>query len=371
MPDDLTLNELFQTDLNAQLNDWAAQFGPRFVLGLSGGGDSMALALGCAHWMALGNGFVHAVCVDHGLRDEAEDEAHQTVAWAQALGLTAQVLSLRLERGQTRVQERARQARHGALLHAAKAQNARVILLAHNQDDQHETVALRLTSKTGLDGLAGMSALSPSPFYANDWPCLIGRPLLTLSRKTLRDVLISAGQEWHEDPSNSNNDFARIRARSRLSTLSKAGTDNVALSRIARLATMLRQKNDEAARSFLASINVAIDGTTISLSALSLDIVSSPTFERALSWLTFAVGGGARLPEANKISRLTNRLKQPEFRGATLAGARFALRGESLIISHAPLRKAQKHAALHKTPAINLRLHAISGNLEQFVTYLG
>jgi tRNA(Ile)-lysidine synthase len=367
----LKINATFQATLNTQLDDWAKRFGSRFTLAVSGGGDSMALALGCANWMQAGKGFVHAVCVDHGLRDGSDHEAQQTVAWAHALGLSAEVVSLELKRGLTRVQERARAGRHQALVKAAKRHSTRIILLAHNQDDQHETIALRLRSKTGLDGLAGMAALSPSPFYEDDWPCLLGRPLLDIRREALREVLEEAGQDWHEDPSNTNPAFARIRTRSRLAFLQETSADTLALSRIAQQAGALRSHQDHAARGLLVAAHFGIEDGWVELAAAVLNTARPATGARVLGWLAFAVGGGARSPDQVKSARLADTLRQANFSGATLAGARFALKGDKLIITSAPLRKAQKTDTLRKTRDINLRLQAISGNLEQFVTYLG
>jgi tRNA(Ile)-lysidine synthase len=367
----LGLSDQLQSALNIQLSAWAKRFGPQFVLGLSGGGDSMALALGCATWMRLQQGHVHAVCVDHGLRDDAAKEAQQTVKWAHELGLTAETTPLYLQRGQSRLQERARDGRHRALVEAAKAHSARIILLAHNLNDQNETVALRLAAQTGLDGLAGISGLSASPFYRDDWPCLIGRPLLQVSRKKLRHDLVQANQDWHEDPSNANPAFARIRARSRLLDLTLAGAEQATLSRIASHAARLRQINDQAARALLERATLKISPSGIHLSWEALFDAPSFLVERALGWLAIAVGGAQRAPDLTKLTRLVQAAQQPAFKGATLAGTKFTRSSSDLIVTTAPMRKGQSQSQRQEKTDIRLRLHAISGNLDQFVTYLG
>ena len=370
MPNGVGLSKSRQSALNSNLSAWANHFGPRFVLGLSGGGDSMALALGCASWMQSGAGSVHAVCVDHGLRDGSFDEAQQTVTWAGRLGLTTQIVSLELERGKTRQQERAREGRHNALLSAAKTQKARVILLAHTIDDQHETVALRLASKTGLDGLAGMAKLAPSPFYHDTWPCLLGRPLLDVERAALRHDLDQAGQEWHDDPSNLNPAFARIRARARLSKLAAVGADTLTLGRIASQAAALRVVTDDSARALLSQADLWGGDAQISLSSEML--ANAPAFaaQRVLGWLAFAVGGDARLAEFAKTTRLYDAVKAPDFRGVTLAHAKFERAEGFLIVTRAPARKNEIPAKRHKLRDITLRLLAISGDIDRFVTHL-
>lgn len=351
-----------QAELNTCLSTWADQFGPRFVLGLSGGGDSMALALLCSRWMAESHGHVHAVSIDHGLRDGSCGEARQSVDWARALGLTAQIITLKLATGASRVQERAREGRHRALAQAAEAQQARVILMAHTRDDQNETLALRLLSKTGLDGLAGMAALSPSPFPRGDWPCLLGRPLLSTSRGELRALLVDSGQSWHEDPSNSNVDFARIRARQRLSVLNGAGADVDVLSRIAAKAALLRSAHDAATHQFLDAADLQINADRASLSFKG--VCDAPEFvvERALGWLSFAIGGGLRLPHVNKVTRLRDAINSDTFRGATLAGASFKRQGALLMISRAPARRSLRTDVPVMDRDISARLANISRN---------
>jgi tRNA(Ile)-lysidine synthase len=371
MPGGVGLTDTLQSALNVRLDNWAQRFGSNFVLGLSGGGDSMALALGCAGWAGGGRGNVVAVCVDHGLRDGSGEEAQQTIAWARGLGINCEIAALQVARGQSRLQERARIGRHRALLEVAKQNNARVILLAHTQDDQFETLAMRLASKTGLEGLAGMAALSPSPFYQDEWPCLIGRPLLDVSRAHLRHALTQADKAWHEDPSNENNAFARIRARKRLQVLAEAGANIGVMDDIASCAATLRAASDDAGQNLLAVSQLQLTKQSARVSYAAIENAQPIVSERILGWLSFAIGRGLRLPEITKTARLRCAITAPNFKGATLAGARFQRRGDFLLVTPAPFRKGQEVDALQKNHDIQLRLAAISGNLDHFVTYLG
>jgi tRNA(Ile)-lysidine synthase len=361
----------FQSHLESRLNAWSARFGSPFILALSGGGDSMALALGCATWVARGKGQVQAICVDHGLREGSAQEAQQSVIWAQALGLPASSVLIDLSLGQSRLQERARAGRHQALCKAAQKAGARVILLAHNREDQQETLALRLASKTRLDGLAGISELAPSPFYDSQWPCLVGRPLLDFGRDELRALLKAAGQNWHDDPSNRNLAFARILARRRLANLKAQGSDVTSFSRIAKHATALRVSQDDAGRALLSRADVRIEHGHISVSSGAFLKSERQLVERALGWLAFCLGGQQRLPEASKMHRLYSAIMSPDFRGATLAGAKFTLKNDRLIVTAAALRNGQKQAHPAHSPSIDQRLAAISADLDQFVTLLG
>ena len=65
----------------------------RLAVGVSGGADSLALALLLAQWQAREAGReVHVLTVDHGLRAEAAEEAVQVDQWMAAIGLSHQTL---------------------------------------------------------------------------------------------------------------------------------------------------------------------------------------------------------------------------------------------------------------------------------------
>ncbi|MGV3113837.1 ATP-binding protein, partial [Corynebacterium freneyi] len=69
--------------------------GPRVVVGLSGGADSLALAAACvAEAMGAGIGVesVHAVVIDHGLQEGSADVARRAAETARGFGATADVV---------------------------------------------------------------------------------------------------------------------------------------------------------------------------------------------------------------------------------------------------------------------------------------
>ena len=151
------------------------------VVAHSGGPDSLALLLAAAQ-LAPAMGFrLRAVHVHHGLHPDADRWADRACAQASALALPCVVLPVRVAAGPS-VEAEARRARYDALASALVDDEA--LLLGHHQDDQAETVLLRLMRGAGLQGLAGMRAVS-------DWPAADGRvmprwrPWLGLPREAL------------------------------------------------------------------------------------------------------------------------------------------------------------------------------------------
>jgi tRNA(Ile)-lysidine synthase len=196
-----------------------ARPGDRVVVAVSGGADSMAL-LDALHrlrpTLPLG---LEVATVDHGLRAEARDEAELVRARAQALGLAwhgLRVDAAAARRGHASLQDAARRVRLGALEELARERGAR-IALAHQADDQAETVLFRIVRGTGLAGLGGIPYVR-GPFI---------RPLLDVTRAEVSRYLARYEIPFVEDPSNADPRFARARVRHRLIPLLAAENPRV------------------------------------------------------------------------------------------------------------------------------------------------
>lgn len=173
------------------------------VIALSGGADSLALAL-CAIDSARRLGLpVHTITVDHAIRPDSADEAAGVADRARALGADARVI--RVDVGSRGGPEAAaRDARYAALRGAladigasAASTPTPVVLLGHTMDDQAETVLLRLSRGSGAHSLRSIS-----PETVNGDGVRWMRPLLSLRRSDTREACEQAGLEWAEDPSN-------------------------------------------------------------------------------------------------------------------------------------------------------------------------
>jgi tRNA(Ile)-lysidine synthase len=188
------------------------------AVAVSGGGDSMALLHLLARWVPA-SVTVHVLTVDHGLRPESKTEAKQVAAWVQnMLGIIHQTLTWRGVKPTTKIAETARAKRYDLMAAYCRQHNIRHLFLAHNLDDQAETFLLRLSAGSGPDGLSGMRGIER---LAIDM--LILRPLLSVSHERLLATLRAAGQDWVEDPTNVNQDYARPRLRAARDVLAREG----------------------------------------------------------------------------------------------------------------------------------------------------
>ena len=132
---------------------------PRFITALSGGRDSTALAcLADIYARSLGKDH-QAVIVNHNIRPDATNEAVRVSQRMKNRAVATRILTIVDKAPETGVQEWARHQRFAALTKLARQRGA-VVLVAHHQRDQAETVLMRLAHGSGVVGLAGMRGVT-------------------------------------------------------------------------------------------------------------------------------------------------------------------------------------------------------------------
>jgi len=194
-------NARFRADLAILAGPAPACFG----VAVSGGPDSLALLLLAG---AAFPGQVEAATVDHGLRPESAAEAAFVRDLCGARGIAHATLVGPPISGN--VQSGARALRYGLLAGWARERGLAFLLTAHHQDDQAETLLMRLQRGAGLAGLAGIRPRAEIAGLA------VLRPLLGWRRAELADVVADAGLTAIEDPSNRDERYDRARLRRRL-----------------------------------------------------------------------------------------------------------------------------------------------------------
>ncbi|MCK8785394.1 tRNA lysidine(34) synthetase TilS [Roseomonas sp. NAR14] len=285
--------------------DATAAWTPRLAAGVSGGPDSLALALLAHDWVRSRGGTLLALVADHGLRPESAAEAAGVVAALAGRGIASRLLRLGLPPGPA-LQERARAARHAALLEACREAGIPWLLLGHQRDDQAETVLFRALRGSGGTGLAGMAP------WRSAGAALVLRPLLGVPRTRLEATVAAAGLLPVRDPSNDDPRFARARLRAAL-----AGGGGTALAEAA-LAFARRRGRTEAALAERLALAAEIrpEGfCRLDPAALGTD----PVAVAALRALLRTVAGAAHAPAVTAVRDLLARARMGQ--GGTLGGA--------------------------------------------------
>ena len=188
--------------------------GERVLAAVSAGLDSMVM-LEVLHRLSARLGF--DLCVahfDHSLRgpEAARAERELVEARCGALGLElscghADVASIAKKR-KLNLQDAARRARYRFFWDCFEQYGCSRLATGHHQDDQAETVLLRMLSGSGLVGLAGIPMVSEGGRLI--------RPLLNVPRAELERFALRHGVAFAEDASNLSEKYLRNRLRRRL-----------------------------------------------------------------------------------------------------------------------------------------------------------
>lgn len=185
---------------------------PLVLAAVSGGPDSLALAVLLAHFNRRQDVRVGAVVVDHQLQDGSAQVAERTAETLRELGLSPVLVEkVTVESGKEGPEMAARTARYGAFARALATTGADAVALGHTLDDQAETVLLGLARGSGTRSLAGMPVDRTEAHPAG--PVRVIRPLLTLRRSEIEDICADAGLNPWYDPTNTDQSLMRARVR--------------------------------------------------------------------------------------------------------------------------------------------------------------
>jgi len=167
----------------------------------SGGCDSHVLLYSLAALRSEITAEIKAIHINHGLSPLANEWEDHCRKICVALSVPYLAISVNAKAKDTSPEEAARHARYAewkALLNKDE-----VIVLAHHQDDQAETVLIQLLRGSGVKGLAAM------PAQQNFSQGLLCRPLLGFLREEIVSYAVTNNLNWIDDPSNFDTDFDR------------------------------------------------------------------------------------------------------------------------------------------------------------------
>jgi tRNA(Ile)-lysidine synthase len=215
----------------------------RVIAAVSGGSDSVAMALLLHELHGAGELRLEAIAhVNHGIRAEAADDERFCRALAARLDVpfvTRQVDVPALAREKKQSLELAgRLARRALLDEVRRDRQADCIATAHTEDDQAETVLLRLLRGTGTRGLAGIAPCGDRRI----------RPVLCTTRAELRRWLDARGESWCEDVTNADVSHARNRVRHELLPYIEQHFNPSVRRALARAADVVRGEDELLAR---------------------------------------------------------------------------------------------------------------------------
>ena len=277
----------------------------RFILGLSGGIDSMALLQLIKNFNDnKENVSINCmpIIIDHNLRDESEYEAKEAKKISQNLGFYTQIKKINSSKPNGNIQNWARKQRRNILYQRCLELSANLIL-GHHFDDQAETLFMRIIKGSALDGLSGMNDITL-------WNGIfIIRPLLFYKKKQIKNYVRSKKIYYFEDSSNINNKFERVKTRFYLNNLKKNIWPNITndLNYFSNLNSNLLIKTDYFFKSWFNKNILIHEGGAVRADYASLKDIFEKSFlftVRIVGKIIQTVGGKDYAPKRKKTSQL-------------------------------------------------------------------
>lgn len=209
----------------------------------SGGPDSVALFFLLRELQASWNLKLGLLHLNHGLRGR---EAERDFEFVKRLARRFEVpffgkkirLSVRAKRRHESLEEAARGARYDFFLEAAKKRRIPKIALAHTEDDQAETVLMRILQGTGKQGLSGIRRVMTMQ------KVVFIRPLLDFSKSELLDYLKRRRISYRVDRSNDSLRFVRNRIRKKLLPWIQKELNPRVKKALSRLPAIVQEENE-------------------------------------------------------------------------------------------------------------------------------
>ncbi len=247
-----TLNSHHSSCLNPQVfvkQLQALTRSKKILIAYSGGLDSHVLLHLASQISQTNNYQIRAMHIHHGLQKVANDWVPhcQNVCDTLNISIEIQYLNLTIEKSKS-LEDVARKARYAAF--SESLQENEVLLTAHHQNDQAETLLLQLFRGAGVQGLAAMSRITVFGLGKH------ARPLLNYSRQSLVAYAKENKLDFIEDPSNKDSAFDRNFLRNKIMPELRERWPSIdkTISRSASIQAETKQLLDEYAEQDLLSI---------------------------------------------------------------------------------------------------------------------
>ncbi len=190
-----------------------------FIVAVSGGPDSLALAFLSKIYSIQKNLKVKFYIIDHKLRSESTYEAKYVKKILNKFQIKTEILYWQGIKPNSNIQSAARTKRFELLISKCQKLGVKHILLGHHQDDLIENFFIRILRGSGLKGLISLSRKTKLQNVT------ILRPLIDQKKEDLVFISKKVFDFYVKDPTNNDEKFQRVRIRKLLKGLKNDGLD--------------------------------------------------------------------------------------------------------------------------------------------------
>ncbi len=287
----------------------------KFAIAVSGGSDSLCLAIfSKIYSLEFGNKF-YVLIVDHNLRKESHAEALKVKKILKRQKIESNILQCKEKIPSKNIQKNARDLRYFLISKFCTKKNVRHLVTAHHEDDQIENFFIRLLRGSGLTGLSSMSLNAK---YSKSLKII--RPFLNFKKLDLKYVTLKYFRTYIKDPSNKDEKYLRVRVRKYKKHMEKEGLD---VRKIIKTVNNL----DSANQALNYYKNKAIY-KHVSFLSKNKCLINKKIFSEEAGEIVFKsfadvlslISGTYYPPRSKKVLNLIDRLKNDKFNKSTLGG---------------------------------------------------
>jgi len=298
-----------------------------FVVAVSGGPDSLALAFLTKVYSIKYNLSCRYFIVDHKLRGESTDEAKKVKKKLKEFNIKAEILTWTGKKPSTNIQSLARKKRYDLLFSRCKQLKISNLIIGHHLDDLFENFFIRMIRGSGLKGLVSLEKKTKIETIN------LIRPLLYFEKKNLEFISTYVFNFFVKDPSNENTIFQRIKIRNMISELKKNGLDKDKL-----FLTLKNLKKSNQALKFYVEQNKELNSF---LHERNRELVLNENFFnhpyevvfRSLTDSLKIIGGKYYSTRGKKIDFILNKIMKNTLKKETLAGCLVKKINQTVIIT--------------------------------------
>ena len=299
----------------------------KFVVAVSGGPDSMALAFLSKIYSLQKKAIVRFFIVDHKIRPESTKEARTVKKILKQNLIDAEILTWKRNKSSKISQAVARKKRYELLFKECEKLEINNLLTGHQQDDIFENFFIRILRGSGLKGLISLdrqSKINGKNLF---------RPLWNEKKEDLEFISKHIFNFYVNDPSNDNEKYQRIRVRKFINQLQENGLDK---KKFFKTIQNLRYSNEVV--KFFVKENLK---KNTCFSSKNKNIIISENFFhqpnevifRSLSDVLQIVGKKHTPARGKKIEKIIGQIGNNRFFRATLAGCIIEKVSQTVIIS--------------------------------------
>ena len=296
------------------------------LVAVSGGPDSLALvALSQAFSFEKKIKFFY-VLINHNIRANSSKEAKKVKSLLKKHKINLHIITNKKAINRN-VQGQARKVRYDFLKQFCKKKNIKIILTAHNLEDQVETFFIRLSRGSGLTGLSAMKISSKI-----DKKVTLMRPLLDTQKKYLKKISKITFGIYFNDPSNKNNKYLRTKIRNLKIPLKKSGIryeqifksiNNLASSKATLDEYFDNLKKDLLKKKNMNEVRIDLSRFYDLNNELKIRLINESIKKLKKNYYN---------PRSNKVLNLIKSLEDKKFKKATLGGCIFLIKKDLLCL---------------------------------------